>query len=55
MTIRKQNFLARNSKIKARVNELYNTNRIRFDDAVKKVSEEFNLAESTIQKILRAA
>ena len=44
----------RNAKLKLRFNALYNKKRLRYDDVLKKLSEEeFFITENTIEKILK--
>jgi hypothetical protein len=44
----------RNAKLKVRFDALYNKKRLRYDDVLKKLSEEeFFITENTIEKILK--
>ena len=44
----------RNAKLKERMNELYNVHRLRYDDVISKLCDEFFLAPLTIQRIVKA-
>lgn len=44
----------RNVKLKERMNELYNKERLRYDDVISKLCEEFYLAPLTVQRIIKA-
>lgn len=42
----------RNKKLKEQFEHLYNKKRLRLDDAIQKLCEDFFLAESTVQRII---
>jgi hypothetical protein len=48
----KDNRERRNQKIYARVYEIYDVRRIRWDDAIKKAADEYFLQPSTVEKIV---
>lgn len=45
--------VAKYIRIQERFNELYNTKRLRYDDTLQKLSEEFFMSTDSVQKILR--
>jgi hypothetical protein len=49
---RKKNVEARNKAILQEYNRLYNQERLRHDDCIKKLSETYFLSEKTIYRIL---
>lgn len=51
--IKAANLERRNQEIKERFNHLYNVDRIRPDDILNKLAEEFCLAKSTIESALK--
>jgi hypothetical protein len=51
--VRKSNKDRRDEAIRGRVNELYNIKRLRWDDVVRKVAEEFFVAPSTVKTALK--
>lgn len=50
--IQRENVRRRNEDIKARYHELYEQERLRIDDCIKKISWEFYLSEKTVERIL---
>jgi len=52
-TIKAANLERRNETIKSRFDVLYNEERLRYDDVIKKLAEEFSLANSTIESVLK--
>jgi predicted DsbA family dithiol-disulfide isomerase len=50
---RRNNTLARNQLLIAEFNELYNTQRLRFDDVLEKIATRFGLTATTVKKILK--
>lgn len=50
---RKRNTQTRYEKVRNKVNELYNEKRLRYDDVIKKVAEDFVMSERTIRNILK--
>lgn len=50
---RQDNTNKRHEAIRARFKELYNGKRLRIDDVVDKLCEEFFLAKITVERILR--
>lgn len=53
--IRKRNTQRRHEKVRERCNELYNEKRIRWDDVIETLSEEFGISPATIErKILKS-
>lgn len=50
---RRNNTLARNQLLIAEFNELYNTQRLRFDDVLEKIALRFGLTATTVKKILK--
>jgi hypothetical protein len=54
--IRKRNTQKRYEKVRERCNELYNEKRIRWDDVIETLSDEFGISPATIErKILKSA
>lgn len=53
MSKRTENRIKRNAAIYTRYKELYDKERVRIDDCIKKLCEEFFLTEPTIQKAIR--
>jgi len=51
--VRKANTIARNEKIRKRFDELFNKDRMRYDDVMEELCREFNLAMSTIHTALK--
>lgn len=52
---RRENTRKRHEKVRERCNELYNQQRIRWDDVIETLSDEFGIAPSTIErKILKS-
>lgn len=51
--VRQDNKNKRHEAIRARCKELYTQKRIRYDDVVNKLCEEFFLAKITVERILR--
>jgi hypothetical protein len=51
--VRQQNKENRYARIRERFNYLYNSERKRYDDCIDTVSNEFGLAKSSIQPILK--
>lgn len=49
---RKKNTAERNNKIKARFSELYEKKRMRLDDVISQLAEEFCLSPLTIERII---
>ncbi|GAB5524879.1 MAG: hypothetical protein Roseis2KO_27510 [Roseivirga sp.] len=53
--VRKRNTQKRYEKVRERCNELYNEQRIRWDDVIETLSEEFGISPATIErKILKS-
>lgn len=50
---RKRNTEARNHRIRTRFNQLYNQERTRIDDVIRRISEEFCLSVATVEKMLK--
>lgn len=50
---RRKNTADRNKRIKARANELYNSDRKRYDDVITILAETFGLSCETIRRILK--
>lgn len=53
--VRKSNRAKRDERLKERYNELYNAKRLRYDDCIAKLAEEFILSPNTVAKILQKA
>ncbi|MEM7372804.1 MAG: hypothetical protein AAF587_29555 [Bacteroidota bacterium] len=52
-TDRKNRIQRRNKAILARINHLYNVDRLRFDDCIETVADEFYLSTATIAVIYK--
>lgn len=50
---RRRNTDAQNMRIRARFNQLYNQQRLRIDDVIKTIAEEFCLSVATVEKKLK--
>jgi cytidylate kinase len=54
ITTRKSNTQQRNERIQKRFNELYNVDRLRYDDVINNLCAEFSLSKGTIEKTMKS-
>jgi FixJ family two-component response regulator len=50
--VRRANTLARNERMRQRMAELHDRQRIRMDDVIQRIADEFNLSPVTVERIL---